>query len=190
MSKVYFDVGAHEGGNYTGYDRVFLFEPNPAFYNILKDRERDDRIKFFNFAVDVIEGERDFNIAPYGASSLWTFTNNSCWKNRDDVIPHSVIKVNTVRLDTIVNTHSVDQINFLEIDAQGNDLRVMESLGAYINIVREGVIEAARCEETKLYDRSPTQQEVCDFLTSNGFKIVAISSNDTENAEVNIRFKR
>ena len=51
------------------------------------------------------------------------------------------VEVEVIRLDTFLNQHGIGQVDRLEVDAQGEDLRVVESLGAHMDGVKKIQIE-------------------------------------------------
>jgi len=83
-------------------------------------------------------------------------------------------------------------IDFIHIDAQGVDLDVLQSLGKYIENVKEGVIETVLYEEKSIYasQNNNVFENVKKFLKENHFEITRIDSNDLENCEYNVFFKK
>ena len=68
-------------------------------------------------------------------------------------------------------------------------MKVLEGLGKYIRIVKEGVIEAANKPDI-LYKEQNTKEESILFLQENGFQITDVKFNDHHGNEVNIFFKK
>lgn len=188
---------------------LFAFEPNPILYaDLCKIQEVHPRYHPIKAAVGEKDGEAAFNLAGaivqsqpflhqegvsnYGCSSLLPFseTVHQEWKNRPDFQSFAQTNVMTMRLDTFVEMNSIPSIDYLHIDAQGMDLSVLKSLGKYLSIVKEGVLEAPINEKKKIYTGSHTCDEAILFLLNNGFRITDIEKNDTEGNEVNIYFKR
>jgi hypothetical protein len=91
-------------------------------------------------------------------------------------------------LDKYIVDNEIPQIDYLKIDTQGADLRVLEGCGELLSIVNEGTMEAGSKEDI-LYKGQNTQEDSINFLVSNGFDITNIESNDIHNNEVNIYFK-
>ena len=83
------------------------------------------------------------------------------------------------------------KINYLHIDTQGSDLKVLKGLNKKINIVEEGILEAAVNKENSLYSTNHTIKDVEKFLTKNNFKISKIEAID-ENIknEKNVYFQK
>jgi predicted O-methyltransferase YrrM len=80
-------------------------------------------------------------------------------------------------------------IDFLHIDAQGNDFNVLKSLENKISIVKEGVVEASK--NVELYKNTNNKVDnIKEYLKLNGFEIINETINDAVEAEVNIHFKK
>lgn len=159
--KVVFDVGANNGASTEGYLQeketyIYAFEPNPIlFEDLQKKYENHPHYNIFQYAVADREGSMNFYLAGardteqpthhiegesnWGCSSLLPFseTVHEAWPNRPDFESFGAITVDVIRLDNFVKKHRIEQIDYLHIDAQGMDLRVIKSLGEKISIVQE-----------------------------------------------------
>jgi len=79
----------------------------------------------------------------------------------------------------------------LHIDTQGSDLEVLKGLKNKLDIVDQGVLEAATQKETSLYETNHTIDEVKKFLQLNNFKISKIENIDENiDKEKNIFFNK
>ena len=74
--------------------------------------------------------------------------------------------------------NNVNNISYLHIDTQGNDLKVLSSLKKKINILEQGVLEAAISKEKSLYEENHTIDEVKKFLKKENFEIFKIEYID------------
>lgn len=199
--KIIFDVGANDCRNFIqmvkddAYTHLYAFEPTPKFC----DYARLNYFHLSNFfyiplAVGDVEGLTDFKIAgqaDWGCSSLLDFSDKSKteWDGREDFKVTEVQQVRVIRLDTFIKEKKINKIDFLHVDTQGFDLKVLRSLGKYISIVKEGVVEAAAKPEILYYGQN-TLEETKEFLENSGFKIISITNNDHLGNEVNIHFIR
>lgn len=212
--RVVFDVGSNNGDNTKHFleeedTYLFAFEPIAPLYQDLKEKYGSHpRYRVHNVAVSDVEGTYAFHLggpicpdepflhqrgaSNWGCSSLYDFASTVTeeWKGRDDFKAFATVNVPVIRLDKFVEEHGIQSIDYLHVDAQGADLRVMKGLGAYLHIVKNGVLEAPINEKKKLYAESHTADEAILFLLNNGFKITDIEKNDTEGNEINIYFKR
>jgi hypothetical protein len=100
-----------------------------------------------------------------------------------------------IRLDDFVKLYGIKEIDYLHVDAQGNDFNVMKSLGDMISIVKEGVCEVAN--HIELYDiEDNTVGVVKPWLESKGFEVrveddgVGKQYTTINGNEVNLFFKR
>lgn len=212
--KVVFDVGANNAESTAHFlddpdTHIYAFEPNPVLVADIKKRFKDQpRHHIFQNAVADREGSMAFylagpvdptnpmahaeGISNWGCSSLLPFseTVHQEWKNRPDFNCFATITVDVIRLDTFIKQHAIDHIDYLHVDAQGMDLRVLKSLGTYLSIVKEGVLEAPSDYKKSIYKASHTADEAIAFLKENGFTIKNIENNDAEGNEVNIYFQK
>jgi FkbM family methyltransferase len=199
-----FDIGANDGA--WGLDvarrlpqyNVFAFEPTPKLCDSI--RKRAISLKLANYelievAVSDIEGPMKFNVAgqaDWGCSSLLEFSNDldKTWPGRTDFQITEVIDVRCIRLERFVSERGISQIEFLHCDAQGADLKVLSSLGPYIDILQRGEIEAATSQSVVLYKEQHTIEDVVVFFIKNNFMIDRMTPNDIHYNEVNIQFKK
>jgi FkbM family methyltransferase len=147
----FFDVGANIGlvtfavGARRPDLTIHAFEPTPALAATIRDRASAlPNYHLVEAAVDESPGVRFFNVAELGCGSLLDLSDQD-WLG-DDV--EGEVRVRVARLDTELGALGIDRVDFLHCDAQGNDLRVLRSLGDIA--VREGVIEVPA--RSKLYD--------------------------------------
>lgn len=200
--KIVIEVGANDGRDTKQYYNQFklpmyCFEPVPKNFINLKEKFKNyPFIHFFDYAIDVEKGVRNFYISgeahSHGCSSLHEFTENihELWPNRQDFIVTEVVKVNTIRLDEFIRTNNLTEssIEYLHCDAQGNDVNVLMSLGEYINNVRAGKIEVA--SKVELYkNTNNTFENACRFLMRAGFKL-GTDKNRLRLQETDIHFWR
>ena len=198
MSAVIFDVGANFGKTFMNHARqgnhVYAFEPTPHLISEIKKWCFDiPTYHLIEMAVSDVEGVMDFNVAgqaDWGCSSLYQFSDDlkEKWGWRTDFKVTETIKVDVIRLDTFILKNNISKIDYLHVDTQGNDLKVMKSLGAEIGRVKSGVIEVSNL--VSLYKNTPTKEECLNFLEETGFAIERIEDSDGMNYEQNVYFTR
>ncbi len=199
--RVVVEIGAHNGNDTDQLSRqgdtvVFSFEPEPGQFKALQDRfpERHN-LHLLPFAVDLEDGHKTFHVSHNngGINSLYQLHPNlmntalrqyGCFR---EGWGHSV-GVWTIRLDTFMYLYNVPQIDFLWCDAQGNDLRCLQSAGSRIGDIKEG-----RCEVTykvPIYEGvDNTYDTVNGWLLSEGFK-TEIEFTHPNDSEIDIHFWR
>lgn len=200
-NKVFFDVGANNGFTsvpvaYNNRDiLVYAFEPTPEMiFQIESKIVGLDNYFLTKKAVSNYNGKAIFKVAghaDWGCSSLLDFSDKSKtdWPGRTDLSVTYTLEVDVIRLDGFIEQNGITKIDYLHIDTQGSDLKVLEGLGSYIDIVVEGCMEAAAKDDI-LYNGQNTQQESIQFLQKNGFDITGIQINDEYHNEVNIFFRK
>jgi FkbM family methyltransferase len=198
--KIKIEVGANKGTETkelaSDGSIVYAFEPT---YELLIEHlwplsYENQNIRILPFAVDSENSFKQFNVAghwDWGCSSLYEFSDNldKDWPGRVDFNKtHSYI-VPTITLYNFCELYKIETIDFLHIDAQGNDFNVLKSLKDKISIVKEGVIEASN--NVELYKNTNNKiSDIREYLILNGFEIVKETINDAVAAEVNIYYKK
>ena len=156
--------------------RLYLFEPNPKWVAVLRDNTAGaPNIRVIPAAVSDTDGQATLYLANHDdCSSLQQFATDA---NRNWAHPwHGYatfemvgeVAADVVRLDTFMNREGIARIDFLEIDAQGEDLRVVQSLGERIADVRKIQIEV-NLHDSPLYARSFTLDDALAFFEGHGF---------------------
>lgn len=197
--KIIFEIGANIGSDtdrFAGEGIVFAFEPEPNLYARLVDKFAGrDSVLLFPYAIDVENGHKKFyssNIES-GIGSLYELDEKILQTALNQyehyrVGFHNSFEVETIRMDTFLEQHPLPHIDYLWIDAQGNDLRVLQSFGDKLSIVREGKCECTF--EIPLYKEVDNSHEsVRKYLESKGFK-VEVDYVHQHNTEIDLRFWR
>jgi FkbM family methyltransferase len=204
--KTLIEVGAFDGSDSLNYHRkgyvVYTFEPKKdLFQNLVNATKHLQNYTVINKAISLKNGTTTFNICKAGgASSILPFRPENelieTWTADRTDIHYSGISydVETTRLDTFIEEHGLQEttIDFIHIDAQGVDLDCLKSLGRYITNVKEGVVETVKDAKKSIYvgQEDNTLVNVTEFLSTNGFEITEVQSNDRTNCEYNVFFKR
>ena len=209
--KNIFDVGAFDGldGLILAIKNpsimVHAFEANPDLIGVIMSNknkiEKYKKIiiknyKLNNYAVTDKNGNLTFNIAKNPTvSSLNEFSKNidKTWPGYREAHCTVIkkIEVKGITLEKYCNDNEIRKINYLHIDTQGNDLRVLEGLKNKLNLVDQGVLEAATNEEVSIYENNHTINDVKKFLEFNNFEISKIENIDKNiDKEKNIYFNK
>jgi FkbM family methyltransferase len=200
MKYIFFDVGANNGSSSIHVSNndnaiVYAFEPTPQMIESIKAQTSHlQNYILIEKAVSDYNGRTTFNVSgqgDWGCSSLLESSPlaKTNWGDRTDIFTTHTIEVDVIRLDTFIEEHNIPHIDYLHVDTQGSDLAVLKSLGNYINIVKQGVVEAANKMDI-LYKNQNTKEETIEFLEKAGFEILHIESNDIQDNEVNIYFQK
>jgi FkbM family methyltransferase len=202
-NRIHFDVGANEGIAALHYARhepktfVVAFEPIPKLVSHMAELSTHlKNILIVKNAVSDYNGNAKFNVSPesqygdFSCSSLLDFSDKSKteWPGREDFKVINEIDVDVIRLDRFIVEYNVPKIDYLKIDTQGNDIKVLEGCGEFLSIVNEGEMEAGAKSDI-LYKGQNTEKESIKFLESHNFEIIAVQPNDVFTNEVNIFFR-
>ena len=190
-----FDVGANWGTDSLSVTKenkkyiTWAFEPTPELIANLsiKSQEFSDRYNIIPLAVSNFNGIAQFNVArhgDWGVSSLLDFNDNikDTWKKRKDLYVDQKITVPVMRLDSWFDLFKppISQIDFFHCDTQGSDLKVLEGMGKYFSLIKDGVIECPQSESVKLYKGQHTKEEAYQFLDNRGYTVYKIESQQNE----------
>lgn len=183
---IVFDVGASDGKQFLDRCRedrdmvVYAFEPEPdSFATLLRNTEGLDNFHAFKMAVTDADGRRQFKVSSVvGNHSFHEFVPdvNTTWKDPyveripwlPDFRKEQDITVETTRLDSFLTKMGIPYVSYLHIDAQGEDLKVLESLGDMASVVRAGVIEVCL---KPLYVNHFTKAEALAVLDRLNFRV-------------------
>jgi len=201
------EVGANQGTDtdrfVEQYDRVFAFEPIHELYAKLCEKYKfNSQVHIFPFAIDIENSFKNFNISTgydWGSSSLFDFNTkdilggkwmppDSEYEFRADLAKDHSYTVPTITLYDFITLYNISKIDYLHIDAQGNDINVLKSLKDKLSIVQSGVIEVSCGLEIYLGTQNRVEDAI-PFLNSNGFSITD-SFTQTEGHEINLFFKK
>jgi len=175
------EVGANIGSDtegFAGQGIVYAFEPEPNLFQKLRAKfGSNSNVKLYEYAVDVSEENRTFHSSNIenGIGSLYDLHPElinsdagiyQCYREGF----HNTYEVKCIRMDTFIKQESIEKIDMLWIDAQGNDFNVLKSFGDKISIVQAG-----RCECTNkvpLYEGINNHYEdVKSWLQDKGFQV-------------------
>lgn len=213
--KFIFDIGANNGvdglamaiKNKTFF--VHAFEPNMELYlkiNKLKKKlEKRKGIKIKNYKIHNLalsdkKKNTIFNISVNDTvSSL-----NKISKNLDKYWPgyreavfkiKKKIKIKTITLFDFMKERKIEHINYLHIDTQGHDLKILNGLKNKINKVFSGKLEASLNKKKAAYEENHTIADIKKKFKKTHLKISKIenvhhfSSKGKLTNEVNIFFE-
>jgi len=195
IKGTWIDVGAHEGEVTLGYAeqnpglKVYAFEPNLRAASSLFGRSPNYIV--IPMAVAETDGSSQFHLNSLeGASSLLKMDEDArrSWKGGEVLCEESVVSVPTIRLDTFMGIAGIAHVDFLKIDTQGGDLAVIRSAGQRICDIGKIKLEVDVTSK-RLYQGSPSKQEVLSFLGAAGFRLVS-KEQQYHGQEENLTFER
>jgi len=140
QAGVFVDVGAHDGITYSNskyFESIgwtgLCVEPIPNIFDQLKANRK---CICENYAISDNEGEDDFLLVHGYAEMLSGLVKEYEPKHVgriDGEIHHyggskEIIKVKTVTLQTLLDKHNISSIDFLSLDTEGNELKVLKTI--------------------------------------------------------------
>ena len=168
--SIFIDVGANSGAytdeliaNYPD-SKVYLFEPQKYLYNFLiKKYDGQNKIQLFNVALDEASKEA-LLYKRYEADG------HSSLHKREHLITNACIqeKICCKRFDEIITDEKID---FVKIDVEGNEMKVLKGMGKMISKIRVIQVEfgGAWIDSRFFY------KDLFDFFDSNNFSLYRMS---------------
>ena len=194
IKEYIFDVGANDGSdgiaialkNKNFY--IHAFEPNPYLVRKIKKLKKEiekrkgtiiNNYKIHCYAVSDKDKYSTFNISiNHRVSSLNKLSKNlnKSWPGYEDEIFKVIkkIKVKVITLNDFMKKNKINNIRYIHIDTQGNDLNVLKGLKSKINSVSEGKMEAAINKKNAAYINNHTINDTKYFLSKTKLKIFKI----------------
>jgi len=192
--KIVFDVGCYRGGftkNFIKYEKkigvestFFLFDPNPNIENYLRPVLKNEKIKYFNLALDNSNSKKTFYLnmffEPSGSSLNTTIRDDKIWRNTRKIFMQifqpfkkvedfSEISVQTQTLDNFCLEKKINNIDVLKIDTEGNELNVLKGAKKLLEQNKINIIYTEISETKKKF--SEKEKSVIDFLNSYNFEL-------------------
>jgi FkbM family methyltransferase len=195
--RIWIDVGAHEGQNtferaqHDSSILVFAFEPD---WNLARRKMgKLENFVVLPMAVADFDGFANFhlNVADE-TSSLLPFSAEALqsreWKDVAGLAVRSVTTVPTIRLDTFLNRMEIEAVEYLKIDTQGFDFRVIQSAGSRLKDIQSVILEVD-ITPVRCYAGSAAKDEIVSYMLGHGFKLVSATAQ-TDGKEENLAFIR
>ncbi|HEX9398072.1 MAG TPA: FkbM family methyltransferase [Burkholderiales bacterium] len=199
LTGVWLDVGAHRGEITLPFAErhpqleVHAFEPNAPAARGLEDRLKGRLPNYHVHAVAVTEhdGEAEFHVNAFEAASSTLALDPrglERWSGGEALKVERTLRVPSVRLDSFLNRHGIQAVDWLKIDAQGADLAVVRSLGERLKDVRRVTLEV-QTTPYALYQGAADRESVLAFMRRAGF-VLAHAELQSRGQEQNLSFER
>ena len=184
------DIGGCEGEESIRYSRlfpfstIFIFEPLPYNQKLIKghiEKYKVKNIELIPFAASDIKGFSHFHVSsghPKDQSDDldWNFGNksSSLLLPDDDNNPEWLdfkekISVETTTLNDFFIEKELNEIDFIHMDVQGAELKVLKGAKQYLNKVKAIWLEVSNIE---LYKGQPLTSDIEGFMKSRGFELI------------------
>jgi len=152
---------------------MHLFEPTKSCFEELKKKFLNIQNIFLNnFGISNIQGNSIiyYDKEKSGLASLYKREINK----EMDIKENILLK----RMENYIEEKKIKYIDFIKIDVEGHELKVLESFGKYLSFDFINYIQFEYGEAN--LDSHTTLRELYKLLESNGFKIAKIMQNGLE----------
>lgn len=183
------DVGGCEGEESIRYSRIFpfstiyIFEPLPENQKLVAEnilKYKVENVKLIPLAVSDEDGFSQFYVSSGHPENQpndldWDFGNKSSSLLPPENNPHKwlnfdkTISVNTITLSVFLLNNKIDSIDFIHMDVQGAELKVLLGAKDAVKKIKAIWLEVADIE---LYKNQPFRMDIENFMNLNGFYLV------------------
>jgi len=176
-NKIIFDIGCFKG-NFTsnfikredklGYESTFyMFDPNPRVKDYLQSMLINNKINYFNIALDNSNSKKKFYLnnffEPSGSSLSTLILDDKKWvKTRKffmkifqpfkKIRDFSEILVDTRTIDSFCEENKINYIDLLKVDAEGNEKNILLGSEKFLKTRKIHAIYVEIAETKKNYD--------------------------------------
>lgn len=177
--KVVFEFGSFDLKHGLYYKRlwpkavVYCFEPNPELFAAGTNLANGAGINFYDYAISDKTGWADFHPSVFvkgtagPSGSLLKHTDYHIENQLPCQVFPDVIKVKTITIKEFCDRHSIEGIDFMHADIEGATFEVINGFGG----IRPKLIRMEVEEMYKLYENSPTQEQVTNLLSKKGYRV-------------------
>ncbi len=183
------DIGGCEGEESIRYSKlfpfsaIFIFEPIPANQNLILENLKKFNIKNVQLIPAAVSNTSTVEYM-YVSSGQPKIKENLDWdfgnKSSSLLVPHKdnnpkwlefneKIKVRTITLDKFLREKRFKIIDFIHLDVQGAEIKVLIGAENFLNSTKAIWMEVANKE---LYKNQPLRTDVEKFMLSKGFCLI------------------
>ena len=179
-NKIFVDVGAFDGVNYSNVRRLYetygwtglCIEPVEKNYKLLVKSYKGSSVRCLKVGISNWDGEADINVVtwpglPGWGSEVSTFSKEEMarWEQYKPVwnLEHIILK----KLTTVLNEEKIEAFDLLSVDTEGHDLEVLQGL------------DFSRFKPSLIVvEYGQRRQEIISFLESKGYRIFSDNGQD------------
>lgn len=177
-------IGAHEGQEAEDYaangvKKAIWVEANPEVFEKLKSKTSTSGIEsqtYYNECISDTEEVVEFNVAnnEHSSSILKLGTHAKLYPHIKYIKSFSTT---TKRIDSFLTERDMRDVDFINLDIQGAELKALKSFG---DLLKVKSIRAIYTEINKdyVYENCAIQSEISDYLNQFGFKLILESTPD------------
>ncbi len=189
-NPIILEAGAHIGRDTIKLSKVwphgtiYAFEPVPELFAQLVERTRQkSNIHPIKLALSDISGKADMHVSTGASTAASSLLEPYEYKTQRPQVHFHPLEVETCRLDSWAAQQGLKAIDFLWLDMQGYELKVLQAAPLMLSTVKAILIEASLSERFK---GNPLFDEVITWLEAHGFK--ALRHDEPKHQKVNIFF--
>ena len=193
-NAIILEAGAHSGSDTVRMahafpdSTIYSFEPEPSAYRkLIKKTYGYTKIHTYNIALGEKNEKRNLYVSKDlldASSSLFPQTQVSKKIHPELRLDHSK-KVVVRTIDSWAQENSIDHIDFMWLDMQGNELHALKSAGNLLSKVKAIYTEVLKYPT---YEGAPLYQEFKEWMQNEGF--TAKIEREIYDEQVNILFVR
>lgn len=202
--KTVFEIGACEGEDTVRYAelfpnaRFFLFEPLPSNQASIRSKltaHCEIRASLHGAALSDFDGEAVFHVSSGSSPVDNQVGNKSSSLLKPEKLPEQFqwiqfqqqIKVPTMRLENFCRAHGIRNIDYIHMDVQGAELKVLEGAGSGISDIGLVWMEVSF---QPAYQGQPVEAQSTAWMKSKGFIKVAQISYGAEGDALYLNMRR
>jgi FkbM family methyltransferase len=179
---IVFDIGAHSFYDGVTYKNTF---PTIDVYGFEADIKNINKYRHFAetngvFVTNAALSDEDCEIMFYPSLEIYGqphTDSGSIFKviiGNPDMIWGDSYKVQSIRIDTFCDINNINNIDYIHMDVQGAEYKVISGLGKY----RPTYI-FAETDAFEVYDTGVTETQFNDLMSSLGYIIISKFEHDT-----------
>lgn len=152
---------------------LHLFEPLSEAFAVLQAKFGQDKAVYLNpWGISAEAGTQTLFVSGKNQAL------SSLYDRRLPENPVVPVNISLQRLDTYIAERQLPHIDLLKIDTEGNELRVLQSLGDYL---KPGFVRCIQFEYGATYlDARTSLREVVQLLTERGYRLMKIMPTHLE----------
>ena len=183
VNPVIFDVGGNIGQSIGRFKKIFndpiihSFEPNKSVFEVMINNfKNDEKVFCNNYALGDKTEEKNFNITNLSGKSSFYKINSDTSRIKDKNYKISIItteKVKIFTLDNYVEEKKIDKIDFMKIDAQLYEDKILEGS---LKSLKDNKIKILQVEIlfNDYYEKYFNFSDIEKHLITNNFRMVGI----------------
>jgi FkbM family methyltransferase len=205
---IIFDIGGCEGEDSIRYSKlfpnskIFVFEPLPSNQRLIKENLKRFNVKNVNLIQEALSDNistEKFYVSSGSPNEMsselnWDFGNKSSSLLPPDklgeLIPwlkfNDIIEVPTNTIKNFVHINKISNIDFIHMDVQGAELKVLNGANSFIRNIKAIWLEVS---DLDLYKEQPKKNDIEIFMAEHNFTLLKTLSDGVNGDQLYINKK-